>query len=196
MTPRRFLKLDDMDLFVYDNLIDDNIILAIERQVRHARYSSRHSSSLRSQQFREWAGHFDVEDFLSHPVCFAAHQGLTSLYPGVNFELWDVHCNNTIFGDWAFAHRDSLELGEYSALYYANFQWDPDWYGETVFFSQGEPVVSISTRPGRLVLFDSRIEHRAGVPATNCPEQRLTLSLRFAADKVGTCSIDMCPEIF
>ncbi|MDJ0626708.1 MAG: hypothetical protein QNJ44_00500 [Rhodobacter sp.] len=196
MTPQRFAKVDGLDLFVFDHLLDDASVGKIDRQVRNLGFSSRNSSNKKSEMFREWAAQLDVADFRSHPVYIAARDGLAFLYPELEFEFWDVHCNNTIFGDWAFAHRDSNERGAYSALYYANEHWDQSWFSETVFYAAGEPVVAVSVRPGRLVLFDSRIEHRAGVPSMNCPAQRFTLSLRFNASSVGRCTLDLTPETF
>ena len=196
MSPKRFVRIDGLDLFVFDDLLDREEVIAIDNQIGHCAFSSRNSSSTKTQIYREWASHFEPRDFLTHPVYLAARDRLAELYPELDFDFWDVHCNNTIFGDWAFAHRDSNEEGAYSALYYANQRWDRDWFGETVFCASGEPMVAVSARPGRLVLFDSRIEHRAGVPAMNCPTQRLTLSLRFSAESTGLCRLEFAPEVF
>lgn len=189
MTPDRYFEFDGLDLFVFDDLLQPEVVGRIADDLATVPYHSRNSSSPDSQQYREWASHFPVEQFSDHPVQLAALSALTALYPQVSFEFWDVHCNNTTFGDWAFAHRDSNENGAYSALYYANKAWESDWYGETVFCQGDEPVVSVSVRPGRLVLFDSRIKHRAGVPAMNCTAQRLTLSLRYQAERVANCAL-------
>lgn len=190
MTPDRYIKIDGHDLFVFDTLLQAEVVGRIADNLAIAPYHSRNSSSPDSQQYREWASHFPVEQFSEHPVHLAALSALTALYPRVSFDFWDVHCNNTTFGDWAFAHRDSNESGAFSALYYANKAWQSDWYGETVFCQDDEPVVSVSVSPGRLVLFDSRIKHRAGVPAMNCPAQRMTLSLRYQADRVANCALE------
>lgn len=196
MKPDRFIKLDGLDLFVFDRSLNDDTIENIDTGVRGLAFNSRSSSNRESQVYREWAATLAVEDFQGHPVYRTARDRLRSLYPALDFEFWDVHCNSTIFGDWAFAHKDSNEAGAYSALYYANRQWKQEWFGETVFYTEGEPVVAISARPGRLVLFDSRIEHRAGVPAMNCAEPRFTLSLRFSTDRVGRYDHDLKPEVY
>ncbi|HHX8315013.1 TPA: hypothetical protein ACVOYK_004501 [Vibrio diabolicus] len=196
MTPSRYIKLDGLDLFVFDKVFDDDVIMAIDKQVRSRPFSSNHSSTKTSEEYREWASRYKAADFLEHPLHNMALQRLNQLYPDLEFEFWNIHCNNTTFGDWAFSHQDSTEVGAYSALYYANHYWEPNWFSETVFYSNNEPVVSISVRPGRLVVFDSRIKHRAGVPAMNCHEQRFTLSLRFNSDRNAVAATDLQPEVF
>lgn len=191
MTPDRYIKIDGYDLFVIDGLFQPEVVARIANDLRSVAYNSRNSSSPSSQQYREWASQFSVEQFNDHPVQQAARSALTTFYPETSIEFWDVHCNNTVFGDWAFAHRDSNEKGAFSTLYYANDVWESDWHGETVFCQAGEPIVSISVYPGRLVLFDSRIQHRAGVPAMNCRAQRLTLSLRYQVDGATSCSLGL-----
>lgn len=186
MKPNRYVQIDGCDLFVFDDILQPTAVSSIVDDLRNEPFNSRSSSSFDKCQYREWASQFTIVEFKEHPVHLAALEALTSLYPGVTFEFWDAHCNNTAFGDWAFMHRDSNETGAYSALYYANKDWDRDWFGETVFCKHGEPVVSVSVHPGRIVLFDSRIQHRAGVPAMNCPAQRMTLSLRYQADHFGS----------
>ena len=196
MVPSRYIKLDGLDLFVFDEVFDHDVIMAIDKQVRGRSFSSKHCSNKASEECREWAARYKVADFIEHPLQIVALQRLNYLYPALQFEFWNVHCNNTTFGDWAFSHQDSTEEGAYSVLYYANQYWEPNWFSETVFYSNNEAVVSISVRPGRLVVFDSRIKHRAGVPAINCHEQRFTLSLRFNSDCTGVAFTDLQPEIF
>lgn len=61
-------------------------------------------------------------------------------------------------------HNDNTS---YTILHYANHTWDPNWHGETMFYSDdcSEVIYSQIIKPGTVVLFDSRIQHCA-VPCT------------------------------
>jgi hypothetical protein len=71
--------------------------------------------------------------------------------------------------------------GGVTFLLYVNEQWDSRWMGETVFYEEpNEPSVVVLPRPGRAVIFDSAILHRAGVAHRECFEPRIGLTLHFA----------------
>lgn len=55
----------------------------------------------------------------------------------------------------------------FTILHYANHTWDPNWHGETVFYSDDcqETVYTQIVKPGTVIIFDSRIQHSA-VPCT------------------------------
>jgi hypothetical protein len=55
----------------------------------------------------------------------------------------------------------------YTILHYANFIWDKNWHGETVFYNYTADEIALSTmiRPGRVVVFDSNIPHSARPPS-------------------------------
>jgi hypothetical protein len=47
-------------------------------------------------------------------------------------------------------------------LYYVNPRWDRDWGGETLFANrEGECEICVEYRPGRIVVFDADMEHKA-----------------------------------
>lgn len=64
-------------------------------------------------------------------------------------------------------------------LYYANMEWNPDWAGETLFYSddlKSIPLCSIYT-PNRIVLFDGEIPHAIRPQSGRAPEYRFTISI-------------------
>lgn len=85
------------------------------------------------------------------------------------------------FGDLPLLHRD-LEVGRgLTALFYGNAEWETDWGGETVFCDDsGEAMILVPPRPGRLVVFDGALLHRAGAPSRACHEARYALVFKFA----------------
>ena len=61
-----------------------------------------------------------------------------------------------------YYHTDSLEdSDEVTVLYYVNTRWDKNWGGETLFSNDlGECEIAVEYKPGRIVIFDSAIEHK------------------------------------
>jgi hypothetical protein len=99
-------------------------------------------------------------------------------------------------------HRDSIDLDDnsnYTLVYFANLEWHPQYYGETVFHSndadtgdytgrfekdqdRGFPIGDIENivapRPGRFMLFDSRYLHQIKSTAFYTPGNLMAISFR------------------
>jgi hypothetical protein len=66
-------------------------------------------------------------------------------------------------------------------LYYVNLEWFDGWHGETLFFSDdGKDVVFTSSyTPGRLLVFDAKIQHTIRPQSHIAAQYRFTLALIF-----------------
>lgn len=80
-------------------------------------------------------------------------------------------------------HTDSNEADHFTAIYYPNLTWSPNWAGETVFFNADgtDIIASAYPKPNRLVVFPGRIPHVARAVSRTCPELRVTLMFKTAA---------------
>jgi hypothetical protein len=99
-------------------------------------------------------------------------------------------------------HRDCVDLdaeGFYTLVYFANQEWHPQYYGETLFhdndattgdftgkfeddqprnFPIGDVENVVAPRPGRFMNFDSRYFHQTKPGAVYAPEQILAIIFR------------------
>jgi hypothetical protein len=77
---------------------------------------------------------------------------------------------------FAHAHPEQRVL-----LYYVNFDWRPQWYGETVFFKENLDDIELALQytPGRIVAFDGHIPHSIRPQSHVAPHFRFTLSMFF-----------------
>lgn len=99
-------------------------------------------------------------------------------------------------------HRDNPFLGDdgmYTLVYFANWEWHPQLYGETLFhgdtadtgdytgkyeqdqprnFPIGDVENVVAPRSGRVMLFDSRYLHQIKPSALYAPENLLVISFR------------------
>ena len=79
-------------------------------------------------------------------------------------------------------HKD-LDLPDrkgYTILYYANKKWDTNYGGETLFYDENlEIIAAVKPKPGRFVVFDSKIFHSARPPQSGCPYNRYTIAIKY-----------------
>lgn len=63
-------------------------------------------------------------------------------------------------------HADHIEPNAMSMLFYPNMKWDPDWDGQTIFKTPDLKDIEYCSEyvPGRIVLFNSRMPHKAVHP--------------------------------
>lgn len=63
-------------------------------------------------------------------------------------------------------HADAMQPNAISMLFYPNLKWDPDWDGQTIFKTPDLKDIEYCSEyvPGRIVLFHSRMPHKAVHP--------------------------------
>ena len=104
--------------------------------------------------------------------------------PCKNHTLMRCYANAYPYGSEGAVHTDIGEVaawGRYfTALYYPHLRWDVDWGGETLFFNDARDdlVAAVYPKPGRLIVFDSKIPHVARPLSRKCPELRITLMFK------------------
>ena len=116
--------------------------------------------------------------------------GIFSLksFDPINHYLSD---QNTIKNSWALAstpfstyyfHVDTFDpnTNGKTLLYYVNDRWDKDCGGETLFANEsGEPEYAVQYKPGRIVIYDSSIEHRPASISMEADEFRFIFVTQF-----------------
>jgi Rps23 Pro-64 3,4-dihydroxylase Tpa1-like proline 4-hydroxylase len=172
--------LGGKSLAVFDGLVSDDECKKYSATLSLADYTFLHSSRQDTVKYREWAASFSVEDFTKHALHSLA-LGKATEFSGIeNLVCYDVFASASSFGDMSFVHHDSPDKDTVSVLYYANNEWESEWGGETLFYSdEEEPLIAVGVKPGRLVVFGGQLKHRAGVPTKVCNEVRISLSMRF-----------------
>ena len=96
-----------------------------------------------------------------------------------------VRCmvNLTQAGDVHFIHTHPV--GELIVLYYANVDWLPEWWGETMFYDDNQSSIVYASRytPGRFVVFDGTIPHSIRPQSSTGPQYRFTVAAIFTETK-------------
>lgn len=82
-------------------------------------------------------------------------------------------------GDVQFTHTHPV--GELVVLYYANLDWLPEWWGETMFYNDDQSSIIHAARytPGRIIVFDGTTPHAIRPQSTIGPQYRFTVTTIF-----------------
>jgi SM-20-related protein len=98
-------------------------------------------------------------------------------------EITKCVVNLTRAGDVHFTH--SHPIGETVVLYYANLDWLPEWWGETMFYNDDGSSIVHACRytPGRIVVFDGTIPHAIRPQSAIGPQYRFTVTTIFTEVK-------------
>ena len=79
-------------------------------------------------------------------------------------------------GDNSFIHTDRED---WTVICYLNEHWNYNWGGETFFYKDDEVIHCQLPKGGSLVIFEGKIEHRAGLVSSNAPFPRMGLTYMF-----------------
>ena len=105
--------------------------------------------------------------------------------PLAGHKLTRCYANGYPSGAEGGVHQDSNVPDHFTAIYYPQLAWRPNYAGETVFFNaDGSDVIfSAYPKPNRLVVFPGIVPHVARAVSRACPELRVTLMFKTA----GSC---------
>ena len=164
---------------VHDDLVDPELVNAVFESIHQPVYKFGQKSNA-GDDFGFWIANISDETR-------ARAAPLGALWGTVEREITRGRCaiermyvNAYSYGDCPTIHVDNLEAGHFTVLYYANYEWDANWSGETVFYNdtRDEIIRAVYPKPGRIVSFDSRIPHVAREPNRICPVIRYTIAMK------------------
>ena len=186
MRPRYDIRIDGRELFVIDDVISGARLENLTTYFEFAPAQRIEADRLASGDTRLWIIPIERDVAERQPYTNAIMSEVAEHFPGETFAIERAYCNATTFGDMLYPHRDNYDLSsrDVTALIFVCNEWKKEWDGETIFFNDaGDAMHAIAPRPGRLVLFRSAIEHRAGTPSRICNRTRLTLALKLRASQ-------------
>ena len=183
MRARYAYKIDERELVVVDDVVTGARLENLASYFDLAP-AQRIESDITGADTRLWIIPIERDAAERQPYAAAILHEVAQHFPGETFSVERAYCNAISYGDMLYAHRDRRERDsrDLTALLFVATEWRREWAGETIFFNDdGDAVHAVSPRPGRLLLFRSAIEHRAGAPSRICNRTRLTLALKLRA---------------
>jgi SM-20-related protein len=91
-----------------------------------------------------------------------------------------AYANGQTYGQSGEIHTDTDQPGHKTVVYYANSYWQPNWHGETIFYTpdKTEIVRAVMPKPGRIIVFDANTPHAGRDPSRLCPVMRVTVTFK------------------
>lgn len=190
---------------VYDDCIPDQYREMLFQKFKHSQqYERTQSDGPETAEYSYYKEAHDVSKVMSSSLGRVVIRLAKNLI-GCDFAANSVYTNAIQYGDALFTHTDATSMtpGFYdmqfvTALIYMNSKWRVDWGGETIFASgkpidvrtgkinpEGEVVAGVSPKPGRIVLFDSRIRHSARPPQKVFLARRFTTAMKLRCESKG-----------
>ena len=127
----------------------------------------------------------------SEDVAWKLSDEIGSLWEMINAKVFDgkavvtrCYANRHTFGTEGFIHTDTTREQDHTVVVYLNKDWDANWGGETVFYSEDRKAIVSAVLPayGRIAVFPGKVPHRVSSLTKLCPEARTTLMFKVSID--------------
>jgi SM-20-related protein len=179
-TPTRSGSVGGRQVAVFDGLLAAADVARYVELLNRAPFTRTEVARPDTAGHKHWVSEMAVAGFLKLPLWTATERAVGALRPGERYRPYRAYTNHAAFGDMLFTHTDCLpDQRELTALWFLCEQWDTEWGGETLFFSDdGDAQFVASPRPGRLVVFDGAIRHAGRPPNRVCYQPRYTFAAK------------------
>lgn len=166
-------------LEVFDDLVPGDLVNAVFQSIHQPVYKFGQKSNP-GDAFGFWIANIDAQTRENVPALRRLWEIVEREITGRRFAVERMYVNAYSYGDCPTVHVDNVKEGHFTVLYYANYEWNHNWSGETVFYNDAldEIVRAVYPKPGRIVAFDSRIPHVAREPNRICPVVRYTIAIK------------------
>jgi hypothetical protein len=184
----RAFAIDGRKVLVVDSLLRKAEIKSFDATCQDLTFRKKYFSSREHKAHRLWGSQLDL-DSLSSTILYEEATRLA----GKHFECdrivtdW-ASVNMLSAGDVTFPHRDVNRKSEtpgkafLTFIYFVNAAWDADWGADFIFYdSKREPVACVGAKPGRLLVFEGQLFHKANPPSNHVTHPRLTLVFKSEA---------------
>jgi len=177
--------------------IDDDLRDRVYRQICGVRWQFGWKSNRATDTYcflhQHYAGHINPDHEGAKPYdCESELLGANQ----VLVELWDAlkdkcerlrahrlircYANGYPYGTDGTVHTDTVNPLGLTTIFYPHPVWNPDWGGETVFFTSdlSDTTDIAYPKPGRVIIFHGKIPHVARGVSRSCPIMRMTLMFK------------------
>lgn len=170
-------KIDNKDLFVFDNLLNSSEIEYINQYCLNSLYKPEHSSNEMNYELDSRFVSVMSPDELENSNLLVTIKKISNI---LNQDLYIgfQYINHYTLNTSVSKHTDSSNSGQYTILIYPNKYWEDTWGGEIAFYDNSKINKMLDFVPGRVLVFDSRIEHKVMPLTRNSRRDRYSIALK------------------
>ena len=177
--------INDKKIYVFDSLFEKHQIDAVNSLCINSLYRGDHGSSPLSTEldFR-FVSYLKKSDIESLNII----DSLTAVSNQIGEEIYIGHSyiNHYWHGATSPGHTDSSFDSTLTILIFCNNFWQENWGGEIKFYNQhSKSNLTFDFKPGRVIVFDSRLEHKVLPITLEAKKPRFSLAMK-ASTSVGS----------
>jgi len=209
---KKWDEMVEQKIFVFDNLVQPEHVTQLSGLITAPGWSFGQCGNTDHKEYEILDEYKELDDRGQHGTSFwdqhwgyhFMNRALPCKQPFGVYELWkgiqhivsdrmkldltliNVYAIGTTTDRVGFSHVDWTPAHEHwTALYYVNPIWKPNWGGETIFYNdaQTDIIKSIIPKPGRFVVFNASIPHRSAPPTSVFRGLRTAISFKLIQNK-------------
>lgn len=181
MIKRKDIEVEGKKIFVYDNMFSSQENIDIDYLINMSSFTRTNvdesAYNIKKTELK-WLSELDQKSLLSHKV-FSKYTKAIDVLQWDKTKIARQYINHASSESVDLIHTDcsSDQTDYYTILHYANFKWDNNWHGETLFYndSSSEVLFASTIKPGRVIVFNSSIQHSATAPSIIAEYPRYTI---------------------
>ena len=174
------LVINGKQCFLLDNVLEKNYVEALHDYCLNSSYKPNHGSSKFTHERDErFACYLSKEEFID----IRLNDVLKEISIVLGFKLYagNYYINHYSHMAQAGRHCDSSVEDSYTILIFCNKFWESTWGGSLIFYNEKEPFHTlIDFDPGRIIVFDSRLEHEVTPLTINAKRARFSIAVKCA----------------
>lgn len=175
------ISIEDRKVLVFDNLISNQYLDELVRTFYNSPFTKNEIGRSDTSRYPHWAHNLNLTDLNKSELWNITNHCISQSFPNYNWQPYRTYVNYGGPIDPMFSHVDSKNF-ELTCLWYVIPQWHIDWAGETLFYnSNNEVAFTCTPKPGRLLIFDSRLLHAGRPPSIISQYNRYTLAIKLEA---------------
>jgi hypothetical protein len=164
---------------VFDNILSYAEVGFIQEYCLMTNWTFGHEANPQTHiRNHRMVSYFPLEDIQRLPLTLSLQNILQQ--ESIPFNVLTSYVNYYTSETATAIHSDAELPNFYTAIYFANSEWNPQYGGELLFYNDdlSEVIKGVICKPNRLVIFDSRIPHCAKQPIAECPFPRFTIAYK------------------
>ena len=170
--------VDNKQLIIFDDLIERNHLDLLNTYCLNSKFTCEHSSNQLNvdidSRFVSGLTRFDFLKTDLGDVCKKIGERV-----GMKLILGNYYINHYTLMTPVSRHTDSSLPNTYTILVNCNKFWDEAWGGEIKFYNEFSNIHKIiDFTPGRIIFFDSRIEHKVMPLSPSAKKPRFTIAVK------------------
>jgi Rps23 Pro-64 3,4-dihydroxylase Tpa1-like proline 4-hydroxylase len=171
-----------MELYIFDTLLETNDIDFINSYCLNSLYKPEHKSDIDTTELdSRFSCTMSRDDLIKSNLIPSIERIATTLNTTVH--VGHHYINHYSLMTNVAKHVDSSFSDFMTILVFPNKYWNREWGGEIAFYSEkSEQHTLVEYKPGRIIVFDSRIAHKVLPMNQSAKKDRYSIAIKCSTD--------------